>query len=207
MNNVIEFPFDHSMIFCIKEYKTLVDLGYKNMKTAKENYTKLRSLRCKYKYRDIETGEIIRTKEYLKILRLRTKVKKTMYDNLICLAESLNNLIMSFILYLENLLKHKVISRFYFKHMKNLISCLIKKISFILKRCSDYNNKRIYKIKTSKKTTLNHCIKVYSYQDMINQINEDLALISPYHGSIDDIKISNRKDYVKEIYDNLVKNL
>lgn len=31
-------------------------------------------------------------------------------------------------------------------------------------------------------------------------------MISLY-GSIDNIKISNRKDYVKEIYDNLVKVL
>lgn len=199
MNSLLSYP----SIDLIKDCNDTFNNCFLMLKESKKHYVNLRRIRSEFRVRDIETGEIIRSSNYLKVLRLRTKVKKQTYKILLAYANSLRYLIDCITLHTDKLSKLKVINVFKIRYIKKLTLCLIKKLFFILKRCSSWNDKRIYKMKVSKKATLKHSIDVYAYKSEIEKIHDDINMILPYYGSIDDIKISNRKDYVKAIFHEL----
>ena len=192
MSNLLELqlsnnPFNSNLT----DLKDLVKESYLRLKEVKGIYKDFLSFRRIFK--DVDK------KNYSRVIKKRSYIKNTIYSNLLMIAKTLTLFIRNIVLYSEQISKAKKL------YIKGLVLCLIKKISFIIQKCYRYSDKKINRIKKSKITTLKHSNTTYSYKKQLDKVNEDLNKMISLYGSIDDIKISNRKDYVKEIYDNLVK--
>ena len=194
MGDLLELQLSNSSFKSnLTSLKDLVKESYIRLKEVKRIYREFLYFRRVFKDLD--------KKNYSKVIKKRSHTKKSIHSILLMIAKTLTLFIRNIVLYLEQISKAK---KFY---IKSLVLCLIKKTSFVIQKCYKYSDKKINRIKQAKRTTLKHINTTYSYKKELDKVNEGLNKIISLYGSIDDIKISNRKDYVKEIYDNLVKNL
>ena len=192
MSNLLELQLSNNTFNSnLTSLKDLVKESYLRLKEVKRTYKEFLYFRRVFKDLD--------KKNYSKVIKKRSHIKNTIYSNLLMIAKTLTLFIRNIVLYSEQISKAKKL------YIKGLVLCLIKKISFIIQKCYRYSDKKINRIKQAKRTTLKHSNTTYSYKKQLDKVNEDLNKMISLYGSIDDIKISNRKDYVKEIYDNLVK--
>ena len=192
MSNLLELQLSNNTFNSnLTSLKDLVKESYLRLKEVKRTYKEFLYFRRVFKDLD--------KKNYSKVIKKRSHIKKSIHSILLMIAKTLTLFIRNIVLYLEqNIQANKL-------YIKSLVLCLIKKISFVIQKCYKYSDKKINRIKKSKITTLKHSNTTYSYKKQLDKVNEDLNKMISLYGSIDDIKISNRKDYVKEIYDNLVK--
>ena len=194
MSNLLELQLSNNTFNSnLTSLKDLVKESYLRLKEVKRTYKEFLYFRRVFKDLD--------KKNYSKVIKKRSHIKNTIYSNLLMIAKTLTLFIRNIVLYLEQNIQAKKL------YIKSLVLCLIKKISFVIQKCYKYSDKKINRIKKSKITTLKHSNTAYLYKKQLDKVNEDLNKMISLYGSIDDIKISNRKDYVKEIYDNLVKAL
>jgi len=194
MSNLLELQLSNNTFNSnLTSLKDLVKESYLRLKEVKRTYKEFLYFRRIFKDLD--------KKNYSKVIKKRSHIKNTIYSNLLMIAKTLTLFIRNIVLYSEQISKANKL------YIKGLVLCLIKKISFIIQKCYRYSDKKINRIKQAKRTTLTHSNTTYSYKKQLDKVNEDLNKMISLYGSIDNIKISNRKDYVKEIYDNLVKVL